>query len=108
MPELGVPAIDDQAAIREVADCSLPLIARLQMPRLDDAAAGEAQKARLQVAEQLSQIGAQPVRTILPGLFRIERYQIDLNLARPVHQQIQSRLAASRRGANDRGVGFPS
>src|SRR5215467_300000 len=101
MSELSVPAIDDQAAVSQVADGRLPLVARLQMPPFDDAAAWKAQKSRLHVAEKLNQIGAQAVRTILPRLFRIERDQIDLDLARPIHQQIQARLAARRRGAND-------
>src|SRR5262245_24583500 len=107
MSELGVPAIDDQAAIRKIADSRLPLIARRQMPPFDDAAAWKAQKARLHVAEQLNQIGPQTVRTVLPGLFRIKRDQINVNLSRSIQQQVQARLAARRRRANDSGIGFP-
>ena len=46
--ELVVPAVDDQLAVRRLANRLLPLVARLEVPALDDATAGKAEEARME------------------------------------------------------------
>ena len=70
MIEFIVPAVDDRLALCDVADRFLPAIARGEAAAFHDAASGEADESRVHVVEQLHEIFAQAVGTVLPRVDR--------------------------------------
>ena len=108
MAELVVPAIDEQPPVGQVADRGLPLVAVVEAAPFDDAPAGEAEEARLQVGEHLHQVGAQAVRPILPGVLRAERHHVEIDHARRRGDQLQRRMGLGRRRSQRRGDRFHS
>jgi hypothetical protein len=78
MTKLHVPAIEQQSPIRQIAKGRLPLIPILQFGAFDDASPREPKERWLQVRPLLHQIGAQPVRPILPrALGKAKPCQVD-------------------------------
>ena len=84
--ELVVPAVDDQLPLGEIADRLLPLVAVVEVPALDDAAAGEADEAGVQVLEQLPRSLRSPSGRFLPRVRREERDHVDVDRARAVEE----------------------
>ncbi len=105
--EFVVPAIDDGLAFGNVADRGLPAIARGQQAALDDAAAGKAQKAGMHVVEQLDQVLAQPVGTVLPGIDGEEGDHVQIEGAGFVDEEIQLGVLLGGSGADDGLVVLP-
>src|ERR1041384_6518464 len=89
-----VPTIDDEATLVEISDRGLPLVTLVQVSAFDDAATGKTQKPGLHVFQELHEIGAQAVRAVLPGVRRIERYEIYIDRAVTLQQQIEVRFTA--------------
>ncbi len=92
MLELVVPAVDQELPLRDRADRLLPLVADGEPGPLDDAAAGEAQEARVEVGERLHHVRPQSAAAILPGLAREERNHVEVDRARPVQDHVQPAL----------------
>ena len=98
MLEGVVPTVLVQRTVLHWAHGVLPLVARGQGVALDDAAAGEAEDAGIEVIECLDEVGTQTVLAVLPGPDGEERDVVHIHrtLRQQYHAQTRVGIGEGR------------
>src|SRR3954471_15981063 len=79
--EFVIPTVNQHTPLTDIAYCFLPLVAQFQPPPFHNASAWKAHKSRPHVGKELHQIFSQSVRPIFPGVLRIERDHVQIDVA---------------------------
>src|SRR5581483_8216742 len=105
--EFIVPAIHDGLAFCNIAHRRLPAITVDQAAALHDAPSGKAKKSRVHVSEELNEIFAKAVGTVLPCIDGKQRHHIEIDVAFLVKKEIELSLIDCRIGADNRFEPLP-
>ena len=103
-----VPAVLIQRTVLHRAHGVLPLVAGGKGVALDDAAAGEAEDAGVEVIERLGEVGTQTVLSVLPGLDGEERDVVHVHRTLRQQHHAQTRVGIGEGGAEEDGLLLPA
>ena len=81
-----MPTVLVQRTVLHRSHRILPVIASRQVGTLHDTTTREAEDARLQVGQRLSQIFAQAILTSLPSIYREERHMLQIHCLTPLEE----------------------